>query len=105
MGERARARTIALTELKGNSFTITNFGHYGGLFATPIINLPDVAIIGFGRIAEKPWVYQGELAIRRILPISLTFDHRVSDGAEAASFLGKVVHFLEDPASLFIESV
>jgi pyruvate dehydrogenase E2 component (dihydrolipoamide acetyltransferase) len=105
LGERARARTIALEELKGNSFTITNFGHYGGLFATPIINRPDVAILGFGRISERPWVHQGALAIRRILPLSLTFDHRSSDGAEAGRFLGKIVHFLEDPARLFIESV
>lgn len=105
LGERARNRTIALDELKGNSFTITNFGHFGGLFATPIINLPDVAILGFGRITERAWVHQGEIAIRRILPISLTFDHRISDGAEAARFLAKVTHFLEDPARLFIESV
>lgn len=105
LGERARTRTIALDELKGNSFTITNFGHFGGLFATPIINLPDVAILGFGRITERAWVHQGEIAIRRILPISLTFDHRISDGAEAARFLAKVIHFLEDPARLFIESV
>lgn len=105
LGERARDRTIALDELKGNSFSITNFGHFGGLFATPIINLPDVAILGFGRIVERAWVHQGEIAIRRILPISLTFDHRISDGAEAARFLAKVIHFLEDPARLFIESV
>ncbi|NJD92048.1 MAG: 2-oxo acid dehydrogenase subunit E2 [Geobacter sp.] len=103
--ERARTRTIALEELQGNSFTITNYGHYGGLFATPIINRPDVAILGFGRIAQRPWVHQGELAIRRILPLSLTFDHRISDGADAARFLAKVVHYLEDPARLFIESV
>jgi pyruvate dehydrogenase E2 component (dihydrolipoamide acetyltransferase) len=105
LGERARQRTIALEELKGNSFTLTNFGHYGGLFATPIINRPDVAILGFGRIVERPWLYRGEIAIRRILPLSLTFDHRVNDGADAARFLAKVVHFLEDPARLFIESV
>jgi pyruvate dehydrogenase E2 component (dihydrolipoamide acetyltransferase) len=103
--ERARTRTIALEELQGNSFTITNYGHYGGLFATPIINRPDVAILGFGRIAQRPWVHGGELAIRRILPLSLTFDHRISDGADAARFLAKVVHYLEDPARLFIESV
>lgn len=103
--ERARNRTIALDELQGNSFTITNYGHYGGLFATPIINRPDVAILGFGRIAPRPWVHRGELAIRRILPMSLTFDHRVSDGAAAARFLAKVAHYLEDPARLFIESV
>lgn len=105
LGERARDRTIAMEELKGSSFTITNFGHFGGLFATPIINWPDVAIIGFGRIAERPWVHDGVIAIRTILPISLTFDHRITDGVTAARFLARVVGFLEDPALLFIESV
>ena len=103
--ERARTRAIAMEELQGNSFTITNYGHYGGLFATPIINRPDVAILGFGRIAQRPWVHGGELAIRRILPLSLTFDHRISDGVDAARFLAKVAHYLEDPARLFVESV
>jgi pyruvate dehydrogenase E2 component (dihydrolipoamide acetyltransferase) len=105
LGEKARARTISMEEMKGNSFTITNFGHFGGLFATPIINRPDVAIIGFGRIAERPWVHGGAIAIRTILPLSLTFDHRVNDGVNAARFLARVVGFLEDPALLFIESV
>ncbi|HEY5974098.1 MAG TPA: dihydrolipoamide acetyltransferase family protein [Geobacteraceae bacterium] len=105
LGERARQRTIALAELKGSSFTITNYGHFGGSFATPLINWPDVAIIGFGRITDKPWVHQGAIAIRKILPISLTFDHRVTDGADAAQFLDKVVRYLEDPALLFLESV
>lgn len=105
LGEKARTRTLALEELKGNSFTITNFGHFGGLFATPIINWPDVAIIGFGHIGERPWVHDGAIAIRTILPISLTFDHRITDGVTAARFLARVVGFLEDPALLFIESV
>ena len=105
LGTKARERTITLEEMKGNSFTITNYGHYGGLFATPIINWPDVAILGFGRVAERPWVYRGEITIRKIVPISLTFDHRVTDGAEAALFNAKVARYLEDPALLFIESV
>lgn len=105
LGRKARERTISPDELKGSSFTITNFGHYGGLFATPIINWPDVAILGFGRIAERPWVHKGQIAIRTILPVSLTFDHRVADGAEAALFLSRVVAYLEDPALLFIESI
>jgi len=104
LGEKARARTITLEELKGSSFTITNYGHFGGTFATPIINWPDVAILGCGRIAERPWVHRGEIAIRKILHLSLTFDHRISDGADAAQFLGRVVRYLEDPALLFIES-
>lgn len=105
LGQKARERTITLEELKGSSFTITNFGAFGGLFATPIINWPDVAIIGFGRITERPWVHSGAIAIRSILPISLTFDHRITDGATAARFLARVVGYLEDPALLFIESV
>uniref|UniRef100_A0A831UFP2 Dihydrolipoamide acetyltransferase component of pyruvate dehydrogenase complex n=1 Tax=Geobacter metallireducens TaxID=28232 RepID=A0A831UFP2_GEOME len=104
LGNKARTRTIAPDELKGSSFTLTNYGHFGGVFATPVINWPDVAILGFGRISERPWVHRGEITIRRILPLSLTFDHRVTDGADAAQFLRKVVAYLEDPALLFIES-
>jgi pyruvate dehydrogenase E2 component (dihydrolipoyllysine-residue acetyltransferase) len=89
--------------MRGSSFTITNYGHFGGAFATPIINWPDVAILGCGRIAERPWVHKGAIAIRRVLPLSLTFDHRVTDGADAGLFLGKVARYLEDPALLFID--
>ncbi len=105
LSERARERTITLSEMKGSSFTITNFGQFGGGFATPIINYPDVAILGCGRIADRPWVVNGEIAIRKILPLSLTFDHRVTDGGEATRFLTRVARYLEDPALLFIKSV
>jgi pyruvate dehydrogenase E2 component (dihydrolipoyllysine-residue acetyltransferase) len=104
LGERARARTITLQELKGSSFTITNYGHFGGTYSTPIINYPDAAILGCGRIAERPWVVNGAIQIRKVLHLSLTFDHRVTDGADAARFLVKVVRYLEDPALLFLES-
>jgi pyruvate dehydrogenase E2 component (dihydrolipoamide acetyltransferase) len=103
LGRKARERTISLEDLRGSSFTITNYGHFGGTFATPIINWPDVAILGFGRIVERPWVHRGKIAIRKILPLSLTFDHRATDGAYAAHFLAKVLHYLEDPGLLFIE--
>ena len=105
LGERARARTITLQELKGSTFTISNYGHFGGTYATPIINYPDAAILGCGRIADRPWVVGGEIIIRKILHLSLTFDHRVTDGGDAARFLARVVGYLEDPALLFIESV
>lgn len=105
LGRKARERTITLDEMRGSTFTLTNFGHFGGVFATPVINWPDVAILGFGRIADRPWVHAGRIAIRTILPLSLTFDHRVTDGADAAQFLRKVVNYLEDPALLFIESI
>jgi len=103
LGRKAHERTLSRDDLRGSSFTLTNYGHFGGTFATPIINWPDVAILGFGRIVERPWVHRGEIVIRKILPLSLTFDHRVTDGADAAQFLGKVLRSLEDPALLFIE--
>ncbi|GFE56168.1 dihydrolipoamide acetyltransferase family protein [Geobacter sp. AOG1] len=105
LGERARARTITLDEMRGSTFTITNYGHFGGTYATPIINYPDAAILGCGRIAERPWVVSGAILIRKILHLSLTFDHRVTDGVDAARFLRKVVRYLEDPGLLFLESV
>ena len=104
LGQKARERKIKLEEIKGSTFTITNYGHFGGWFATPIINYPDVAILGTGKISEKPWVKDNKIVIRKILPLSLTFDHRVTDGVDASKFLSKVIQYLEDPALLFIES-
>ncbi len=104
LSQKARERKIKLEEMRGSSFTISNWGHFGGTFATPILNYPDSAILGTGRISEKPWVRGGQIVVRKILPLSLTFDHRVADGVYAALFLAKVVHYLEDPGLLFIES-
>jgi pyruvate dehydrogenase E2 component (dihydrolipoamide acetyltransferase) len=104
LSKKARERKIKLEEMRGSSFTISNWGHFGGTFATPVINYPDAAILGTGRISEKPWVKEGQIVIRKILPLSLTFDHRVTDGADASTFLSTVVHYLEDPGLLFIES-
>ncbi len=102
--QKARDRTVKLEDLKGSTFTITNYGAFGAAFATPIINYPDVAILGTGRISDKPWAKGGRITVRKILPLSLTFDHRVNDGAGAAKFLTRLVAYLEDPAALFIES-
>lgn len=104
LSQKARERRIKVEEMKGSTFTITNYGHFGGTFATPIINYPDVAILGTGRISDKPWVKESQIVIRKILPLSLTFDHRVTDGVDSAKFLSKVIRYLEDPALLFIES-
>ncbi len=104
LSKKARDRKITLEELKGSTFTISNYGTYGGTYATPIINYPDVAILGTGKVSERPWVKDGKVVPRKILPLSLTFDHRVVDGAEAAIFLTKIVKYLEDPARIFIES-
>ncbi len=104
LSQKARERKITLDEMKGSTFTITNYGHFGGWFATPIINYPDAAILGTGKISDKPWVKEGQIVIRKILPLSLTFDHRVTDGVDASKFLTKIIRYLEDPALLFIES-
>lgn len=104
LSQKARDRKIKLEEMKGSTFTITNYGHFGGIFATPIINYPDAAILGTGRITDKPWVKSGQIVIRKILPLSLTFDHRINDGVYSSKFLMRVVSYLEDPALLFIES-
>lgn len=104
LSQKARERTIKLDDLKGSTFTITNYGAFGASFATPIINYPDVAILGTGKVSDTPWVRDGRIVVRKILPLSLTFDHRVNDGAGAAKFLTRLVGYLEDPASLFIES-
>ncbi|MBI5682820.1 MAG: 2-oxo acid dehydrogenase subunit E2 [Deltaproteobacteria bacterium] len=95
---------IIIEELKGSSFTISNFGSFGGTYATPILNYPDVAILGTGKVSERPWVKDEKIVIRKILSLSLTFDHRVVDGGEAAKFLNKAIHYLEDPDQIFIES-
>src|SRR4030043_163763 len=104
LSQKARERKIKLEELRGSSFTFSNWGHFGGTFATPVINYPDAAILGTGRISDKPWVKEGQIVIRKILPLSLTFDHRITDGADASTFLSKVMRYLEDPGLLFIES-
>lgn len=104
LSERAQQRSIDLKDLQGSTFTLTNFGSFGGHFATPIINYPNVAILGCGRIRTKPWVVDDEIVIRHILPLSLTFDHRVADGAEACRFLSHIGRYLEDPGVLFLES-
>jgi len=104
LSTKAKERKIKLEELKGSTFTISNFGSFGGTYATPIINYPDVAILGTGKISDRPWVKDGQIVIRKVLSLSLTFDHRVVDGAEAAQFLNKIIQYLEDPDQIFIES-
>jgi len=104
LSEKARNRKIDLADLKGGTFTITNYGAVGGMYGTPIINYPEVAILGVGRMKEMPVVRDGKVQIRKILFISLSFDHRVVDGAEAARFLNTVIARLEDPDLILLES-
>ena len=104
LAEKARNRTIDLADLKGGTFTITNYGALGGIYGTPIINHPEVAILGTGKIKDAPVVRDGKIEIRKILFLALSFDHRVVDGAEAARFLNTVIARLEDPDLILLES-
>ncbi len=101
--ERAQERRLDLSELRGGTFTITNYGAIGGLYATPVTNYPEVAILGMGRVREMPVVRKGEVVVRQLLPLSLTYDHQVIDGAEATRFLNLVISYLEDPDLLLLE--
>ena len=99
LAERARAGTVDVSELRGGTFTITNVGPLGGTALLPTINYPEVAILGLGKVQEKPVVRDGEIVIRSILPLSLAFDHRVADGADAARFVSTMMAQLADPLS------
>jgi pyruvate dehydrogenase E2 component (dihydrolipoamide acetyltransferase) len=95
--DRAREGKALPDELSGSTFTITNLGMFEIDAFTPIINLPEAAILGVGRIKDRPAVWEGELAVRKIMWLSLTFDHRLVDGAPAARFLQYVKNLIEDP--------
>ena len=98
----ARTRRIPLTDLRGGTFTISNYGAIGGIFATPMLHLPELAILGVGKLLQKPVVHGGEVVIRTIVPLSLTFDHRALDGAEAQRFLNALIAYLSNPARLVL---
>jgi pyruvate dehydrogenase E2 component (dihydrolipoamide acetyltransferase) len=98
--ERARTRELTLDELKGGSCTLTNIGPLGGVFATPIINQPELAIVGLHAIKERPEVLNGEIAIRKMMYLSISFDHRYIDGAEAARFMSDLVRLVSEPMVL-----
>lgn len=103
LAEKARARKIDLMDLQGGTFTITNYGSVGGTYATPVLNPGEAGILGLGRIFERAVFINGRLRNVKILPISLTFDHRILDGAEAARFIESLKKFLEDPDHLLLE--
>ena len=103
VGELARGckdRSIERERLAGGTFTISNVGSYGGMFATPIINYPEVAILAVGRAKEKVLAENGRMFVGTVMPLSLSCDHRVVDGAEGARFLNTVVRLLENPQDL-----
>ncbi|MGA4850087.1 dihydrolipoamide acetyltransferase family protein [Streptomyces sp. G5(2025)] len=98
--EAGRSGTLTPGELTGGTFTLNNYGVFGVDGSTPIINHPEAAMLGVGRIVPKPWVHQGELAVRHVVQLSLTFDHRVCDGGTAGGFLRYVADCVEHPAVL-----
>ncbi len=104
VAERARAAKFDIAELRGGTFTITNVGPLGGTFVTPMINYPEVAILGLGRMSRQAVVRDNQIVPRMILPLSLSFDHRVIDGADAARFVRSIIGYLENPLNLLMVS-
>ncbi|MBU8711255.1 dihydrolipoamide acetyltransferase family protein [Brevibacillus sp. FSL K6-0770] len=103
LAKKSRDRKASADELKGSTFSITNIGSAGGMFFTPIINYPEVAILGVGRISEKPVVKNGEIVVGQMLHLSLSFDHRLVDGEPAQRFVNYVKQLLENPTLLVME--
>lgn len=103
LGEGARSGKLAPQDLTGSTFTITSLGKQGGLFATPILNFPEVGILGVHQIKQKPVVRDGEIVVGNVMLLSLSFDHRIVDGHVGAAFAYDIIAYLEDPDRLFLE--
>jgi 2-oxoglutarate dehydrogenase E2 component (dihydrolipoamide succinyltransferase) len=103
LAKRARANTLSLAELQGGTFTITNGGVYGSLLSTPILNAPQVGILGLHKIEQRPVALNGQVVIRPMMYVALSYDHRIVDGGEAVRFLVKVKELVEDPETLLLE--
>jgi 2-oxoglutarate dehydrogenase E2 component (dihydrolipoamide succinyltransferase) len=100
---KATDGTLTLEDLSGGTFTITNGGVFGSLMSTPILNPPQVAILGLHKIQDRVVPVNGQPAIRPMMYLALSYDHRIVDGREAVQFLVKVKEFIEDPANLLLE--
>ena len=105
MANDARAGKSRIDDLRGSTFTITSLGAQGGLFATPIINFPEVGILGVHQIKKKPVVRGGQIVVGDVMLLSLSFDHRIIDGHVGAAFAYDVIRSLEDPTAMFLEMV
>jgi len=103
IADRIRASQFGVEDLRGGSFTITNVGALGGVFSTPLINYPEVAILALGRSRQAPVVRDGEVTAGLILPLQVSFDHRATDGANAARFAREIVTYLETPAKFLLD--
>ncbi|KAF9225903.1 dihydrolipoamide succinyltransferase [Gyrodon lividus] len=102
LGKKARDSKLTLEDMAGGTFTISNGGVFGSLYGTPIINLPQSAVLGMHAIKEKPVVVNGQIVIRPIMVVALTYDHRLLDGREAVTFLVKVRDYIEDPRKMLL---
>jgi len=105
LAERARSGKATRDELSGSTITVTSLGKLGGIASTPIINAPEVAIIGLNKAVERPVVHQGAVVVRRIMNLSSSFDHRFVDGYDAAAMIQALKELLEHPAAIFIPKV
>jgi 2-oxoglutarate dehydrogenase E2 component (dihydrolipoamide succinyltransferase) len=103
MATRAREGKLTLAELQGGTFTITNGGVFGSLLSTPILNYPQVGILGMHKIQERPVAVNGQVVIRPMMYVALSYDHRIVDGSEAVRFLVRVKELVEDPTTLLLE--
>jgi 2-oxoglutarate dehydrogenase E2 component (dihydrolipoamide succinyltransferase) len=103
LATKAREGKLTLEDLRGGTFTITNGGIFGSLVSTPILTMPQVAILGMHKIQERPVAIEGEVVVRPMMYLALSYDHRVIDGAEAVSFLVRIKELVEDPESLLLE--
>jgi len=103
--QRGRAGKLKPDELKGSTFTVSNQGSIGGLYFTPIINWPEVAILGIGKAQDRPVVREGQVVIRKMAYLALSFDHRLVDGGTATRFMNRLIQLLEDPDLLMMEAM
>lgn len=104
IAEKARDGALEAADFRGGTITVTNVGPLGGTSVVPTINYPEAAIIGMARVQERPVVVDGEIVVRKMLPLTLAFDHRIADGAAAARFVSGCVRRLSDPAAMLIEA-
>jgi 2-oxoglutarate dehydrogenase E2 component (dihydrolipoamide succinyltransferase) len=102
-GKKAKDGTITLDEMQGGTFTITNGGVFGSLLSTPILNPPQSGVLGMHRIEERPVAVDGQVVIRPMMYLALSYDHRLVDGREAVTFLVRVKEAIEDPTRLLID--
>ena len=103
LAQKAQKGTLAIDDLRGGTFTITNGGIFGSLLSTPILNPPQVGILGMHKIQDRPMAIDGQVVIRPMMYVALSYDHRMVDGREAVQFLVKVKELLEDPEALLLE--